>query len=81
MDRREVLTDFSGTVCSICGGNKKGMQSFCTSCYLALPPKKRAALYLSFGDGYEEAFADAQAYLREALPHAREEREKSDKQK
>ncbi len=81
MNRSEVLTDFSGEVCSICGGWKRKMNSFCTRCYLALPPKKRAALYLSFGDGYEEAFTEAQAYLREALPHAREEREKSDKQK
>lgn len=70
----DVLKDFTGIECIICGGQKRKNQSFCPRCFIALPPKKRAALYLAFGDGYEDAFEEAVKFLREALPHAREER-------
>lgn len=72
IERSKIWDDFVGTTCSICEGSKKKNQSFCGKCFMALSQKKRTALYLPFGDGYEQAFIEASEYLRQALPHARE---------
>lgn len=39
------------------------MMSHCRSCYFALPPDKRQALYRQFNQGYQEAYLDSIAFL------------------
>lgn len=62
--RLEILQSLGGTVCEGCGGKKQPRKSHCRQCYYALPPKIRTALYIKFGDGYEEAFEESLEYLR-----------------
>jgi hypothetical protein len=64
-EEKTALADFMGTVCSICGKKKDSGKTFCLSCYYRLPHKMRTALYFRFGSGYEQAFAQAQEWLRE----------------
>jgi hypothetical protein len=51
-----------------CGRGKWSGRTFCARCYYALPPPLRRALYRGVGSGYEEAYAEAAAYLGEAPP-------------
>jgi hypothetical protein len=64
-----MMLELRGTVCR-CGRTKQMKQTFCPTCYLALPRAKRLALYSRFGEGYEEAYATAVAYLKGDDPHA-----------
>ncbi len=61
---RGIAGSFRSTVCPHCGRRKRAKRSLCAACYHNLPRDMRNALYLGFGDGYEEAFADAMQHLR-----------------
>ena len=61
--RLEILESLGSTKCMSCGKAKYPKMSHCRSCYYALPPKMRSALYQGFGDGYEEAFEESLRYL------------------
>jgi hypothetical protein len=62
MANSEILQDFLGELCG-CGKPKRTRQSFCRECYLRLPFELKQRLNRKFGEGYEEAFADAREYL------------------
>lgn len=47
-----------------CGRVKRERQSFCGTCYRALPKDLQNRLYRRIGQGYEEAHAEARAILR-----------------
>jgi len=63
-----TLQDFLGTLCSACRGSKESRHSFCGRCYHALPKSMQSDLWRRFGHGYEQAFADAQDWLRQQRP-------------
>jgi hypothetical protein len=48
----------------LCGRVKKPGNSFCFRCYKELPADMQKALYRKMGDGYEEAFEEAVAWLQ-----------------
>jgi hypothetical protein len=48
----------------LCGREKSSGRSFCYHCYKELPGDMQKALYRQIGDGYEEAFEDAVAWLQ-----------------
>ena len=68
MTRKSILEEFLGTDCPTCDGVKRPKQSHCGRCYHQLPKGMQRALYLRFGEGYEEAYAAACAYLAEHHP-------------
>ena len=68
MSKKSILEDFLGTECSGCGGVKRPKMSHCGKCYWRLPKQMRTDLYKRFGEGYEEAFTAASAWLAEHLP-------------
>jgi hypothetical protein len=49
----------------LCGREKLKGNSFCLSCYRALPVEMRKALYRSLGHGYEEAYEDSVKWLQQ----------------
>lgn len=61
--RREILESLGSTTCGACGKSKRPKMSHCRSCYYALPPKMRSALYQGFGAGYEEAYEESLSFL------------------
>jgi hypothetical protein len=63
--RLEILDGLSSTTCGGCGKTKKAKMSHCRTCYYALPPKMRSALYQGFGCGYEEAYEASLQFLSE----------------
>lgn len=67
--KKTTLQDFLGTECSACGGVKRKGMSHCSRCYHRLPKPMQYALYRRFGEGYEEAFADSNAWLAKKFPH------------
>lgn len=73
--RLSILAEFLGTKCSGCGGTKRSRMSHCRSCYLALPPAMRQALYQRFGEGYEQAWRDSIDFLRTRQSAATEPKE------
>lgn len=48
----------------LCGREKSSGRSFCYRCYKELPGDMQRALYRKMGDGYEEAFEEAVAWLQ-----------------
>jgi hypothetical protein len=64
-DPVSILKDFLGTVCSGCGGTKITRMSHCRACYRALPKAMQDALWKRFGEGYEAAFTESTAWLRD----------------
>src|SRR5579859_7574064 len=58
-----LIRELRGTVCR-CGRTKNTMQTFCRACYFLLTPAQRKALYRHVGEGYEEAYADAERVLK-----------------
>lgn len=51
------------TVCR-CGNQKRHGNSFCVSCYMRLPVELKKRLYQRIGKGYEEAYFEAEEFLR-----------------
>ena len=62
MNPRELILELRGTRCR-CGAPKTERQTFCHSCYYALMPSQRQALYQRIGEGYEQAYAAAEMRL------------------
>lgn len=60
----EVLCE--STKCEGCDGPKSLKKSHCRACYLSLPRAMQKDLYKRFGAGYEEAYEESLAYLKEA---------------
>jgi hypothetical protein len=70
---KDLLHDLLDTACFACGKTKKSRQTFCRSCYFALPNSLRYPLYRRMGEGYEEAFAAALRWIRGErceIPHS-----------
>lgn len=65
MTSKEIMRDFLGTVCSVCGGQKNTRDGLCRRCYHSLPSDLRTAMWRRFGSGYEQAFIEARRYLVE----------------
>ena len=65
----KLLLELLGFACRY-GRVKVPRQTFCAECYRALPVAMQRALYRRFGQGYEEAYAAAVAYLRGDDPHS-----------
>lgn len=63
--RLEILHNLGSTKCEGCGKSKREKMSHCQTCYYALPPKMRSALYKGFGGGYEKAYETSLLFLRE----------------
>lgn len=53
----------NSTVCPACGAYKKEHRSLCYDCFCRLPPPLKERLYRRFGQGYEEAMAEALRFL------------------
>ena len=62
-DRIWYIKEFKSNEC-VCGGTKRPGSSFCYTCFKALPSTYQHALYQKMGDGYEEAYEDAVAWLK-----------------
>jgi hypothetical protein len=58
----ELLKELQGIVCR-CGKVKRPHETFCKGCYWSLGQNQRNALYKRMGDGYEQAYAAAAAFL------------------
>lgn len=58
LERASLLRELAGTQCQ-CGKKKQARQTFCRACYFTLSATQRQSLYRRFGEGYEEAYADA----------------------
>ena len=68
----DVWSEFRDSKCHGCGAPKGGTLAFCKGCYYALPTPMRSALWLRFGDGFEEAYTAAKRWLvnRRTAAHA-----------
>ena len=62
---REAIASWRSEQCPSCGAEKKPRFTLCAACYQALPKGSRNALYVKFGQGYEEARDAALAWLAE----------------
>ena len=60
--RKETKQSFLSNEC-LCGKTKKKGNSFCYSCFMALPQDLKNDLYSRMGDGYEEAYDAAVEWL------------------
>jgi hypothetical protein len=67
----DILRDFVGCKCSVCGAWKGKNNGFCVRCYRSLPKAMQDALWRRFGAGYEEAFIAAQKWLKDRNPQGR----------
>lgn len=61
-ERSELIQELAGKVCR-CDRPKRPRMTFCRGCYFALPASMRQDLYKRFGEGYEDAYEAAVAYL------------------
>lgn len=62
----DIIAELQGTVCR-CGRHKRSGETFCSRCYFRLPPPLRSPLYRRVGDGYDEAYSAAVAYLHQIV--------------
>ena len=62
MTDSEIVRELSSSTCS-CGHTKGRGKSFCYSCFRRLTPEMRSNLYRRSGDGYEEAYREAQTAI------------------
>lgn len=60
----DLVNELAGTRCR-CGRNKRPKQSFCSLCYFALPKWLQSDLYRTIGNGYEQAYQQAAAFVDE----------------
>lgn len=58
-----ALRELDSTTCA-CGGQKRRGNSFCLTCYYALPQELRQRLYKALSDGYAQAYDEAKDWLR-----------------
>lgn len=65
-DRIDLLHELKSGQCP-CGNRKRPRETFCSSCYFALPRVMRQELYNRVGEGYEEAYKQASDYLRQMV--------------
>lgn len=56
-------------VCPACGRFKKEERSLCYEDFCRLPPDLKNRLYSRFGQGYEQAMAEALAFLKAGTFH------------
>lgn len=61
--RRRLFDELMSTTCQ-CGALKRTKFTFCPKCYFFLPRRLRFNLYQPLGNGYEDAYQEAVAYLR-----------------
>ncbi len=50
-----------------CHKRKRASHSFCYNCYRALPKEMKGPLWRKIGQGYEAAYEEAHAWLRNNL--------------
>jgi hypothetical protein len=66
----QILVDsLYSKVCPACGDRKGAEKSLCYSCYGALPPNFKRALYNRVGHGYAEAMLEALNFLEAEKVH------------
>jgi hypothetical protein len=58
----QLLRELRSLKC-FCGARKSSNWTFCRADYLSLPSSLRDDLYSHFGQGYEEAYDSARAWL------------------
>lgn len=63
MSTKSILAEFLGMICPSCNQLKQKNNAFCVSCYRRLPRVLQHAVWNRFGEGFEQAFTDAKAYL------------------
>jgi hypothetical protein len=61
-DFKFYATELKSEEC-FCGKTKKPRMSFCYRCYKSLPGDMQKDLYQPLGNGYEEAYEEAVAWL------------------
>ena len=66
---REAMISFRSSCCPACKKTKKPNQSLCRGCWKRLPRETGEALYLRFGEGYEEAWYFALTCLGITVPY------------
>lgn len=59
---RKMVRELQSNRCR-CGNAKEDMNTFCGSCYRKLPKSMRNRLWKRIGEGYEEAYRAACAFL------------------
>ncbi len=64
MERLGALEDLRAVACK-CGAQKKPMESFCYTCYKALPRDTQKDLYKRFEQGYVTVYEQAVDTLTE----------------
>ena len=62
MEQSVIVSDFKSSQCR-CGDTKKPNRSFCYSCWGKLSRQTQLGLYRKFGEGYEEFYREAVAFL------------------
>lgn len=60
---QRLVTSLRSTFCPACCGVKIPRQTFCRTCYYALPGSMRKNLYNHLGQGYDIAVNDAMIQL------------------
>jgi predicted amidophosphoribosyltransferase len=60
-----IKGEFWGNLCPVCFRPKDRSRSFCRGCYYQLPSDLRSGLWRKFGQGYEEVYSEARAWLME----------------
>ena len=65
---QDLLRSLRSTTCPACSMNKAAKKTLCMCCFYQLPPAIQGRLYMGFGSGYEEAFAEAMTKLGVARP-------------
>lgn len=61
----QAVEELGGTKCHGCDGTKTRAMSHCRRCYFNLSKALRTRLYNRVGQGYEEAYTESLALLRE----------------
>lgn len=65
MTIREASDILLSLKCGACGEEKKSKLAICATCYGKLPHSVRQNLYKTLGKGFEEAYAESLAWLKE----------------
>lgn len=65
MTARDMLLSLRSLECPGCGGHKARSKSVCSKCWRLLTRKQQVNLYRFFGEGYEDAFTHALAWIKQ----------------
>jgi ribosomal protein L32 len=68
-DTEVLLSSLRCGKCPSCGDRKRPNTSLCFKCFYAIPVDMRHALYRRFGEGYEEAIAEAITHVGNSEQH------------